>query len=206
MISEEAIEARTKLVRKKLEIEHTFAFDVHAALETLRKVAKNFSFRSGSVDELGTDEAIMDYESDTLIAHDTIFSDLKAGRVRARFTIAHELGHFFLGHEGRRARNKDKSVYSSALQKIAETEANIFASYLLVPTDLAMNATTAEEIASRFQVSIEAAEIAFERVQAAKRRLLGKKRKSPAVVINFLEELRKRGYTINSIPDPDSYD
>lgn len=200
MLSDEAIEARANLVREKLGIQHCYAFDAQSALEKLRDTAKNFSFRVGSDEELGTDEAIMDYDSDTLIARDFVFEDLSCGQGRARFTVAHELGHFFLGHKGRRARNKDKDTYLTSRQQIAEIEANIFASYFLVPTELGMNAVSVQDLSDRFQVSIAAAEIAFERIQKIKRRKNGEKRNPPAVVIDLLEEFHRRGYKINSIP------
>lgn len=204
MISHEIIEARANLVRRKLGIVNASAFDIYNALETLQRIAKNFSFRIGTIEELGTDEAIMDYDSDTLIAHNHVFEDLKSGRARARFTFAHELGHFFLGHEGRRARNKDKRTYKSDQQRIAEAEANIFASYFLVPTDLAVDAASADEIADRFQVSLEAAEIAFERIQTARRRQTGAKRQLPEGVVDYLKERRARGLPVKT--DLSDYD
>ncbi len=70
-----------------------------------------------------------------------------------RFTIAHELGHHFLG-----------SCHGSGQH--AETEANAFAGELLVPGPLlhAAHATTthASELADRFQVSRTVLKIAAE--------------------------------------------
>jgi len=65
---------------------------------------------------------------------------------RHRFSIAHELGHFFLGHR----HNEHKT---------GETEANLFAGELLIPRtwlrrDLANHLTVAELIA-RYRVSRE---------------------------------------------------
>lgn len=202
MLSEEVIEARANLVRNKLGIQHNYSFDSLSALNNLRATAKNFSFRVGSDEELGTDEAIMDYDSDALIVRDFVLDNLRCGQGRARFTIAHELGHFFLGHRGRRARNKDKETYLTSQQKIAEIEANIFASYFLIPTELGKSASNVQELVDRFQVSISAAEIAFERIQRLNRRDSGEKRKPPAIVIDFLEEYRRRGHKIYSIPAP----
>ena len=50
--------------------------------------------------------------------------------VRRRFTVAHELGHFILGHEG------DSIDEQSDRPMPLEREANTFASHLLIPTDL----------------------------------------------------------------------
>lgn len=51
---------------------------------------------------------------------------------RQRFTIAHELGHYILGHSNQfRVVNKN-DIYDYHQQK-EEVEANYFASYLLIP-------------------------------------------------------------------------
>jgi len=50
--------------------------------------------------------------------------------VRRRFTIAHEMGHFILGHDG------DSIDEQSDRPMSLEREANTFASHLLIPTDL----------------------------------------------------------------------
>jgi Zn-dependent peptidase ImmA (M78 family) len=59
---------------------------------------------------------------------------------RARFTIAHELGHFFLD-EHRRVLLSGKNLHHGSLceyasKRIVEQEADLFASYLLMPTML----------------------------------------------------------------------
>ncbi|RUU25548.1 ImmA/IrrE family metallo-endopeptidase [Mesorhizobium sp. M6A.T.Ce.TU.016.01.1.1] len=197
-LSVETIEKRANFVREKLNMDNVFAFDMHCALERLQQNAKRFSFRCALDDELGDNEATMDDETGTLVARESVLNDIKAGRPRARFTIAHELGHYFLGHEGRRRRNPDKGVYVTFKERTEESEANIFASYFLIPTKLAWDANDPEEISDRFQVSLQAAEIAFERVQAAKRKASGEKRRPPRVVIDFLKEAQKKGYRVKS--------
>lgn len=194
----EIIEKRANFVREKLCIDGIFAFDMLSTLEKLQKEAKKFSFRGALDDELGDNEAMMDDDTGTLVARESILEDIKAGRPRARFTIAHELGHYFLGHEGQRRRNPNKGLYVGSKERAQESEANIFASYFLVPTKLAWDAKNPEEISDRFQVSLQAAEIAFDRVQEARRKASGQKRRPPAVVIDFLKEARKTGYRVKS--------
>jgi hypothetical protein len=197
-LTAETIEAQANFVRQKLNIESVPAFDMYCALEKLQQMAKSFSFRRALEDELGDNEATMDDETGTLVAQENILDDIKAGGNRARFTIAHELGHFFLRHQGLRRRNPNKGAYVGDKERAEESEANIFASYLLVPTKLAWDARDPEEISNRFQVSLRAAEIAFERVQAAKRKATGQKRRPPAVVIDFLKEAKRLGHVIRS--------
>ncbi|MDU9349064.1 MULTISPECIES: ImmA/IrrE family metallo-endopeptidase [Staphylococcus] len=55
---------------------------------------------------------------------------------RKRFTLAHELGHALLEHEGISFRTNDKDKYKDIINKIRETEANKFAAQLLMPRGL----------------------------------------------------------------------
>ena len=62
------------------------------------------------------------YDYDEGIEYTIIAVNENHGWFRKRFTIAHEIGHFLLGHKG-----------SPIPRNIQETEANIFASELLLP-------------------------------------------------------------------------
>lgn len=82
---------------------------------------------------------------------------------RKRFTVAHELGHIFLGHPliaGYHARTTGREVTQT------ENEANVFASRFLAPACVlwGLNAHTAEEIARFCGLSAEAAEIRAKRM------------------------------------------
>jgi len=78
--------------------------------------------------------------------------------VRKRFTVAHELGHFALGHED--APRDAGNFYASADPR--ERQANRFAAELLMPASLVRHyytsgiATTVEELARTFGVSKDA--------------------------------------------------
>ncbi len=81
---------------------------------------------------------------------------------RDRFTIAHELGHYFLhylypGHT-------TPQVFGRSNGPRAETEANTFASSLLMPADLFTQAFHRRDgdvywLANQFDVSVRAAEV-----------------------------------------------
>lgn len=78
-------------------------------------------------------------------------------RQRSRFTIAHEFGHIFLGHElrnGHHARTFDKSKSES------EREADLFAARLLAPACVlwGLDKHTAVEISGLCDISISAAQ------------------------------------------------
>jgi len=94
-------------------------------------------------------------------------STANAAPERRRFSLAHELGHFVLGH-GVAAVHRDDDL-ALASTKHVEAEANLFASELLMPEPLAgpmcevspVNLDAVDAVASRFSVSRLAASIRF---------------------------------------------
>lgn len=75
-------------------------------------------------------------------------------KLRDRFTIAHELGHFFLHSIG-----GERKIYAERKGRdLCEVEANWFAASFLMPENM-INGLTAEQISVMFGVSLEAAEI-----------------------------------------------
>lgn len=81
---------------------------------------------------------------------------------RDRFTIAHELGHYFLHYRYRD--EQGEKTYGRGGRSVAETEANVFAASLLMPEGPFIAAYQdlggdLWRIASRFEVSPAAAEV-----------------------------------------------
>lgn len=114
---------------------------------------------------IGTSEGLLFEESiDETRRHIILYNDdPEVPLGRKRFTIAHELGHFFLQHE----RETDQ----------AETEADLFASQLLMPLPVlnALHFTEAEAIARVCQTSLQASEYILKKLQ----RPIGKRTYSP---------------------------
>ncbi len=107
------------------------------------------------------------YDGDWVISVNTLHHPK-----RQRFTLAHELGHYFL-HRHRSIEFVDKALYRSSQMSSIEYEANNFAGALLMPKDLItefirINGTDAELISDYFNVSVLAAKI---RVETLQRRL-----------------------------------
>lgn len=84
---------------------------------------------------------------------------------RCRFTVAHELGHIFLGHETVKDRYS-RSTFDST-KSVIEQEADVFASRLLAPACVlwALDIHTAEDIAKLCNISYMAAQIRAERMK-----------------------------------------
>lgn len=100
-----------------------------------------------------------------VIVYDDSFDNI----AMIRFSIAHEMGHIFLGHElkggyHQRTFNVDKPQ--------VETEADIFASRLLAPACVlwGLNLHTPEEIMKACDISTSAAKIRAERMEVLYKR------------------------------------
>ncbi|MET9325929.1 ImmA/IrrE family metallo-endopeptidase [Tsukamurella sp. NPDC003166] len=92
----------------------------------------------------------------------TIFVPQFTSSARDRFTIAHELGHYFLHY--RFAGHSDERTFGRGQRNRAETEANVFASALLMPKDefrRQWRASAQDEwkVANYFDVSPAAAKV-----------------------------------------------
>lgn len=58
---------------------------------------------------------------------------------RQRFTIAHELGHILLGHQGVSYRTSDVRKYKDTIKRMNEVAANKFAAELTMPKSLVID-------------------------------------------------------------------
>lgn len=93
-----------------------------------------------------------------------VYND-RCSHQRCRFTIAHELGHIFLGHELKKRGHLTHTFKDS--ESFAEQEANIFASRLLAPACViwALDLHTPGQIAAICDISHTAAEYRSERMK-----------------------------------------
>ena len=103
-------------------------------------------------------EAFYDPVEKKIIIPDSVYEAAYSGQGRARFTITHELGHFFLEHSVVFGRNDDV-VWKPYID--SEWQANTFAGFFLAPPSLISLKSTAEQIAVDFGLSFEAAIIAL---------------------------------------------
>jgi Zn-dependent peptidase ImmA (M78 family) len=103
---------------------------------------------------------------------DIVYEGAISGKSADRFTIAHELGHFYLHNQefasgvglGRGIVGSGTSFKSNPL---AEQEANAFAGGCLLPLDAIDTTTQAWQAAEKYGISEEAATFALKRARAA---------------------------------------
>ena len=95
-------------------------------------------------------------KTNKMTIREDVYEGACKGIGRDRFTIAHEIGHYFLhSDELVVARNED-SIYKAYIDP--EWQANKFAAELLIPSDSTRH-MSAHEIAERCGVSLQAAMI-----------------------------------------------
>ena len=89
---------------------------------------------------------------------------------RCRFSIAHELGHFLLGHLGDDVTQLNRA--RTEVKPELETQADMFAARLLAPACVlwGLDLHTAEEISETCNISLQAAGFRAERMQELYRR------------------------------------
>jgi Zn-dependent peptidase ImmA (M78 family) len=147
--------------------------------------------------EMLDDEAAYDPERNLLLIPERTFAAINQGNPRARYTIAHELGHMWLQHPKLRHRNVSKrQIEKLSTFRRDEAQADKFAAAFLVPQQLVydpLNATS-EQIANQFQVSQKCACIRKLELEREYRRQHKMKRPLPDKVVEILKEAERRGY------------
>jgi len=122
------------------------------------------------------DELMGDTDGKTEFTADTVIISVKRsvhqkahwGDGRSRMTLAHELGHGVM-HYGAAMFRGSGAVGATNLAQAspwesAEHQAKVFASAFLIDDKVAATLSSPEEISTEFLVSLEAAEICFERL------------------------------------------
>jgi len=136
---------------------------------------------------IGTDA---EYTSDVgqvfVKVRESVFLDAVRGKHRARMTLAHELGHIVLGHQGRtlaRLTGVKRATPMSPIVQTFERPASAFGSFFLVNIKLAQVCESAEQISVKFGVSQPAAQIVWEKLD---------KRRNRKKILDGLMELSNR--------------
>lgn len=104
----------------------------------------------------------------------SVFYNERCTVQRTRFTLAHELGHIYLGHltDGGKVQYSTRNKEPLEIVDPAERDANVFASRLLAPACVLwrLGIHSPEEIAQLCQISITAAQFRAERMEILYRR------------------------------------
>jgi len=106
--------------------------------------------------EMGNYEGFTDPHGEFIRLREDVYEKACYGNPRDRFTVAHELGHFFLHTGIPMARAKDIVGYKP--YQLSEPQANRFAIELLAPKQFMLPRDTPETLALRHGISLSAAD------------------------------------------------
>lgn len=145
-------------IRKSCGLENKLHFPVMHFLETvLPSIDDNFGYEIVEDRSLPGTYAEYDPVENCIRIRQSVYDQACKGNPHHRFTIAHEIGHYFLhGRAVAFARCSD-STYIPAY-KDPEWQANSFAAALLMPTYLIEN-MSAEQVAAACGTSLQSATI-----------------------------------------------
>lgn len=122
---------------EKAELEKEFEVDVEkiAKLCEIEVIEEELDVSGSCINfHSSANEERSEYNTDLDIR--TIYVNILDPEVRQRFTIAHEIGHILLGHEGISYRDPNYQKYNDFIKRMNEVNANSFAAELLMPEKL----------------------------------------------------------------------
>lgn len=128
-------------------IEHTIS----------EEIDDEFSFIICSESEMKDKYGLTNLKDNTIEIREDVYYRACDGNCRDIFTIAHELGHYFL-HSKQKVEMARSSLPVKAYEN-PEWQANVFAAELLMPLNKIKPTDTPFSVAKRFGVSYAAAEI-----------------------------------------------
>jgi len=118
-------------------------------------------------EEMPDDEAIAFVEERIIEVRKSVHEGARRGHPRHRMTLAHEVGHIALDHRGapksRKPFVEQREAFIPA-SRSAERQATVFGAAFLMPRAQVRQCQTVEDTAKRLNVSLQAAEIRFNKV------------------------------------------
>ncbi|HVI27442.1 ImmA/IrrE family metallo-endopeptidase [Hansschlegelia sp.] len=187
--TDEEIEGQTRLARQVAGIDNQLQPDLMTVITAYKRAgSRPFNYQRCGYDDLPEAEAAWDASKSILMMRHDVFGRMNSNEPRARFTISHELGHFWLKHSGIRNRSITPSIAERLVSQIRreEREAMRFAPAFLAPAHLIDPFASIEEIMETFLLSKEAATIRSQELQRLYRRKNRIERPLPASIEEFI--------------------
>ncbi|MGO4738957.1 ImmA/IrrE family metallo-endopeptidase [Bosea sp. 2KB_26] len=158
-LTDAQIDARALSHRRELGFRDEQGIDFMILMARLKARYPNFAYERVPDGQLADTEAQWDSETKRLRIPELVFLAALRGESRALMTIAHEVGHALLGHEGilHRAPAGSQAERLSAKVRAMEYQARRYAAALLIPNIEAIRHMSAGEMSEHFGVSMSAA-------------------------------------------------
>lgn len=153
--------------RSELKIEQQEKIDIVAVIEKiLCNLIKFTNFEVCDKLEMGDAEGLTCPQGTFIKIREDVYDKACRGDGRARFTLAHELGHLILHRNVAMARAQKSDALP--VYQLAEPQANQFAACLLMPMQLILANDSADDLIERFGVSREAANYRLSKLKRLK--------------------------------------
>jgi len=173
-----------------------------------RKGRRHLIYRVADDAEMGDKDGRTEFTHDTVIitVKKSVHDKAYWGDGRSRMTLAHELAHGVL-HYGVTMYRSTNATGTTALSRLnaaesAEHQAKVFAAAFLIDDKVAATLSSPEEISLEFVVSLEAAQICFERLADEAERALSAERVRLSNEAYQREMRGKQEPTFNYLRDP----
>jgi hypothetical protein len=127
----------------------------------LATIWPEYTFEVADITEMPGEEGLTYPDEKRIVLREDVYERAIEGNGRARFTCAHELGHLLMHANLGFARHIERG--SIPAYRDSEWQANTFAGELLIPRGSVAPGDKVFEVASRFGVSLEAAEVTLKR-------------------------------------------
>src|ERR1700744_3210459 len=152
--SPEYIKQKARELRRRLNIDNLHAPDLHYhVILRFAQVFPDFKLKEVLDADLPHSDARAYCKAKVLKVRKSVLHLISHyGDGRARFTIAHELGHLVLDHPKSRLDRRKPNETIPESEQVFEDEADLFASEFLAPSHLASKCETSEEIRTLFQI------------------------------------------------------
>ncbi len=152
----DAIETLTVRIRAQFDLSNNPHFPIIELIEQVLDQKLGWvNFEVGSVEEMGRAEGYTCPKGEFIQLREDVYVDACRNQGRARFTAAHELGHFAM-HTNIPLARATRGDGTPAF-RLAEPQANQFAAELLMPVAFIRRYDTASTLVGRFGVSHVAA-------------------------------------------------
>jgi Zn-dependent peptidase ImmA (M78 family) len=180
-------------LRAKLEMTDVEYIDIKAVLEMMVILFPGFSYRRVADSVLHGAKGMYNSDTDTIEIPNNVFLGMENRIPHFRFSVAHEIAHAVLRHEGVKFRHAERKAYEKANPSVwrDEREAEQFAAIFLAPTHLAKKCKTVGEIQSKFGLSTNAAEIRKKEIDSDIRRTNGEVRSIRSICAGSDLSIRK---------------
>jgi Zn-dependent peptidase ImmA (M78 family) len=198
--TDEKLEEIGRSFLRQLGFEYQVRPDLMTMIMKMKHADQQFNYRRVPDEKMPNAEAHWYSDERELSMRESVFVGIQRGEARHRFTVAHEIAHYVLGHQGllNRSTNQLHKDISAPLVKHQESEANRLAPIILAPEYLVPEGAIAEDIKRIFSLSAEASILRKEEVDRIRRRRRGELRPLPDSIKEFLREAKRQGFDIQT--------